>query len=350
MSTTTTTTATTPAGGERTEHGRQLLARSRTLIEPVLRTAVDGLPEVLRLMAGYHFGWWDTAGTPTRADSGKALRPALVLAAAAACGAPPSAGVHAAAAVELAHNFTLLHDDVMDADVTRRGRATVWSVWGVPNAILVGDTLHALAIRVLTDERLAAVGPAIARLESCVVELCRGEQEDCAFEGRPEVGMAECVRMAIGKTGALMGCCCALGALCAGADNTVVAGLDRFGREMGLAFQLIDDVLGIWGDPMTTRKPAGADLAARKKSLPVVAALTSGTPAGRELARLYHSPEPMTPAMVARATELAELAGGREWAQQEAARRWEAALDGLPDRHAAADLVALAELAVRRDR
>jgi geranylgeranyl diphosphate synthase type I len=143
-----------------------------------------------------------------------------------------------------------------------------------------------------------------------------------------------------------------VGALYAGAQDEDVEALDAFGREAGLAFQLIDDVIGIWGDPRRTGKPAGADLIARKKSLPVVAALTSDTPAAAELARLYGAP--ITPAgMDLERTMLAlERAGGRDWAQLHAADRMSRAVQQLsraiPDPEAAGGLLALAEFVTRR--
>ncbi|PWS44478.1 polyprenyl synthetase, partial [Streptomyces sp. ZEA17I] len=243
---------------------------------------------------------------------GKAIRPALVLAAARALGGDPERAVRAAVAVELAHNFTLLHDDVIDEDTTRRHRPTAWAVFGVPDAIITGDALLALAQRLLAEDSHPAAARAAARLSSCVIELCAGQQADCAFEerGPDEVTLDECLTMATAKTGALLGCACALGALYAGAEDRAVRAMDGFGREAGLSFQLIDDLIGIWGDPARTGKPVGADLAAHKKSLPVVAALTSGTPAAAELAALYRGPMSTT-GEVDRAADAVDRAGGR---------------------------------------
>src|SRR5436190_24292033 len=109
---------------------REVLAWSRTLVQPALREAVETLSGTMRMVAGYHFGWWDEHGQPTTADAGKALRPALVLLAAEAVGGEQRGAVPAAAAVELVHNFSLLHDDVMDGDITRRHRATAWTRFG----------------------------------------------------------------------------------------------------------------------------------------------------------------------------------------------------------------------------
>ncbi|MEU3526090.1 family 2 encapsulin nanocompartment cargo protein polyprenyl transferase [Streptomyces sp. NPDC038707] len=335
------------------------LERTRTLVYPELRAAVESLPGAMRRIGLYHFGWQHADGTPAAGNAGKAIRPALVLAAAAALGGPAAraAAVRAAAAVELVHNFTLLHDDVMDRDTTRRHRPTAWTVFGDTDAILAGDALQALALRLLAEDPHPASVPAAARLAACVVELCEGQHADTALEQRaPDaVTLDEVLAMAEAKTGALLGCACALGALYAGAGAEEVAALDGFGRQAGLAFQLIDDVIGIWGDPRHTGKPAGADLAARKKSLPVVAALTSGAPAASELAALYGKPylgEEAETGEIARTALAVERAGGRDWAQAEAADRMARAMQELaravPEPEAAGGLLALAEFVTRR--
>ncbi|MGI5402826.1 family 2 encapsulin nanocompartment cargo protein polyprenyl transferase [Streptomyces sp. CA-135486] len=331
-----------------------LLERTRTAVDPQLRATVESLPGSMRRVAMYHFGWEHADGTPAAGSGGKAIRPALVLAAARALGGDPQQAVRAAAAVELAHNFTLLHDDVIDEDSIRRHRPTAWSVFGTADAIVVGDALLALSLRMLAEDRHPASAAASERLAACVIELCAGQQADCAFEERAphEVTLDECLAMATAKTGALLGCACALGALYAGASAAQAAAMDAFGREAGLAFQLIDDLIGIWGDPDRTGKPAGADLAAHKKSLPVVAALTSGTAAGAELAEIYRGP--MNATAVRRAAEAVDRAGGRDWAQLQAADRMARAVQELaravPDLTAAGDLLALAEFVTRRTR
>ncbi|MEE1757294.1 family 2 encapsulin nanocompartment cargo protein polyprenyl transferase [Streptomyces sp. SP18CS02] len=332
-----------------------LLDRTRGVVDPRLRSTVESLPGAIRRVAMYHFGWEQADGTPATGQAGKAIRPALVLAAVRALGGDPALAVGAAAAVELAHNFTLLHDDIVDEDATRRNRPTAWTVFGMPDALVTGDAMLALALRLLAEDGHPASGAASARLATCVIELCAGQQADCAFEGRGphEVSLDECLAMATAKTGALLGCACALGALYAGAGEAEVAAMDAFGREAGLAFQLIDDLIGIWGDPERTGKPAGADLAAHKKSLPVVAALGSGTAAGAELAELYARPA-LDAEDIRRAADAVERAGGRDWAQVQAADRMSRAVHQLsravPDLAAAGDLLALAEFVTRRTR
>ncbi|WP_283133157.1 family 2 encapsulin nanocompartment cargo protein polyprenyl transferase [Rhizohabitans arisaemae] len=345
------------AGIEMTAEARQtgeVLGWSRELIDPGLRRAVDTLPAAMRHITGYHFGWWDEHGTPAESDGGKAIRPALVLLAAEAVGGEPAAAVPAAVAVELIHNFSLVHDDIMDGDVTRRHRPTAWTVYGLGAAILAGDAMQTLAFDTLAGIGHPRLREAGRMLTATVLDLLEGQNADVSFERRHDVGLAECLTMAERKTGALLGCSCALGALLAGGTAEQVAHLGDFGRLLGLAFQLTDDLLGIWGDPAVTGKPVHSDLRSRKKSLPVVAALTSGSEAGAELAALYRRDTPLTDAEPARGAQLIEAAGGRSWSRARADELLAKALHHLrsarPAGRAAGELEALARLATRRDR
>ncbi len=325
----------------------EVLAWSRNLLDPALRDAVGKLPESMRLIAGYHFGWWDEHGRPSTSDSGKALRPTLALLAAEAVGADPEVAVPAGVAVEMVHNFSLLHDDVMDRDVTRRHRPTAWTVFGTGAAILAGDALLTQAFEVLS-----ANGPtALKLLSAAVIDLLDGQTADLQFEQRGDVGTDECVRMAQGKTGALLSAACTLGALVGEGREDQVDRLTEFGKALGLAFQHIDDLLGIWGDPAVTGKPVHSDLFNRKKSLPVVAALRSGTDAGQELDTLYRR-ENLDAAELPHAADLVDLAGGRAWSQAQADSLLAGALHHLavagPAPRPGAELATLARLMVRR--
>jgi geranylgeranyl diphosphate synthase type I len=332
---------------------REVLAWSRNLVDPALRAAIDTLPASMRHIAGYHFGWWDEHGALAGADGGKAIRPALVLLAAEATGGTQDVAVPAAVAVELVHNFSLLHDDVMDGDVTRRHRPTAWSVFGVGAAILAGDALLTLAFDVLGASGHPAAPQAMRMLGSAVQHLVDGQSADIAFERRDDVDLTECVRMAERKTGALLGCACAIGGLFAVADQHRVEHLRGFGEQLGLAFQFVDDLLGIWGDPMVTGKPVHSDLHSRKKSLPVVAALVSETEAGRELAALYRRDQQPVGIDLVRAADLVDITGARAWSQSQADDLLAQALRELglarPTARAAIELTLLAHLATRRD-
>src|SRR5579871_1237403 len=292
------------------------VALARDLVGPAMEAAIGRLTPDVRAVAAYHLGLADAAGNPTGNGSGKALRPALAVLSARAAGAPAERGVPAAVAVELVHNFSLLHDDIMDGDTERRHRPTAWTVFGVGPAILAGDTLLALSQDILLEDP-SARGPWAARcLSAAVQRLISGQGADLAFEKRDDVTLAECLDMAGDKTAALMACACSIGAVHLGAPPALAMGLASFGAHVGLAFQLTDDLLGIWGAPEVTGKPVRADLRARKKSLPVVAALTSGTPAATELAGILASEAELTEEELIHAADLVVAAGGRQWAEQ----------------------------------
>ncbi|WP_243866494.1 family 2 encapsulin nanocompartment cargo protein polyprenyl transferase [Actinophytocola oryzae] len=332
----------------------QTLAWSRELAEPALRTAVGTLPVSMRRIAGYHLGWWDRHGTHVPSGgSGKALRPTLVLLSSAAVGGTPRDAVPAAVAVELVHNFSLLHDDVMDGDLTRRHRPTAWSVFGIGSAILAGDALLTLALDVLAASSHPAAGAAMRTLSAAVQDLVEGQCTDMDFEQRSTVDILECENMVAGKTAALIGASCALGAMFGQASQDRVGHLRAFGEQLGLAFQHVDDLLGIWGRPETTGKPVFSDLRNRKKSLPVVAALASDSPAGRELAGLYARTAPLTDDELPHVADLVERAGGREWSRSQAddlMARAVARLDELGQANpVAAELTDMARRLTRRD-
>ncbi len=335
-------------GGLEDLSAAEIVAWGRDLVTPALRVVVKRLPTEIADLAAHHFGW------ASGGDGGKAVRATLALLSAEAVGGRPADALDAAVAVELVHNFSLLHDDVMDGDRTRRHRPTAWVAFGIPAAILAGDALLALAGHVLAESDGPLAGPGPSWLAEALLALVEGQNADLNLAGRARVGLAECVEMAAGKTAALLGASCALGACAGGADAGRTAALREFGNQLGLAFQLVDDLLGIWGDPRVTGKPVRADLAARKRSLPVVAALNAGGAAARELAERYASPEPFGEAGELAVAALIEQAGGRDWARAESRRRLDAALAALaaagPVPRAAARLTRIAHLVVDRDR
>jgi geranylgeranyl diphosphate synthase, type I len=303
-----------------------VLARARRLVDPALRTAVGRLHPDLRRAARYHFGFVEADGTPG-AGAGKGIRPALAVLSAEAVGADPSVGVPAGVALELVHNFSLLHDDIIDGDRQRRHRPTVWALFGVGQAIIVGDALQTLAHRVLLDERTNEGVAAAARLTDAVAEIIAGQADDMALESEESIAVEQCVRMAAAKTGALLACSAGLGAMLAGADRTVVAALERFGAHMGLAFQAVDDILGIWGDPAVTGKPVGSDLGAKKKTLPVAFAMADPD-AATELRALFRNGR-LDETAVRQATAAVERGGGRGATETFARAELAAALTAL---------------------
>ena len=329
------------------------LLRARDAVDPALQVAVGRLDPESRRLARYHFGWTDADGRATSDNGGKAVRPALAVLSAQAAGATWTHGLPGAVAVELVHNFSLLHDDLMDGDLERRHRATVWAIAGAPAAILCGDALLALATQVLLDVGTLDAVAATRLLAEATQELIRGQHADLAFETRADVNVEECLAMAAGKTGALLSCSAAIGAVLAGADRRTVAALSAYGAQLGLSFQLVDDLLGIWGDSRVTGKPVGSDLRARKKSLPVTWAMTHGGEAGRQLAAWLSRPGPDGEDDVMAAAAWVEAAGGRAWAAEEARRRLtlgESALANADlDVAAAEELMALGRFIVTRE-
>ncbi|MYT74546.1 polyprenyl synthetase family protein [Streptomyces sp. SID8367] len=312
-----------------------LLERGRTLATPVLKEAVDRLAPPMDTVAAYHFGWIDAAGNPADGDGGKAVRPALAVLSAQAAGAAPEVGVPGAVAVELVHNFSLLHDDLMDGDEQRRHRDTVWKVHGPAQAILVGDALFALANEVLLEIASVDAGRATRRLTTASRALIDGQAQDISYEHRERVSVEECLEMEGNKTGALLACASSIGAVLGGADDVTADALEKYGYHLGLAFQAVDDLLGIWGDPESTGKQTWSDLRQRKKSLPVVAALAAGGAASERLGELLAADaknndfDNFSEAEFAARAALIEEAGGRQWTADEARRQHEIALEAL---------------------
>ncbi len=329
-------------------------ADEREAIDTELRSAVERLPAEASRVAAYHFGWTDAAGRPATGGSGKAVRPLLTLLAAKAVSGGWRSAVPAAVAVELVHNFSLVHDDIIDRDTMRRHRPTVWKVFGTTDAILLGDAMHALAFELLAGTGGDRAAKAIGQLASTVRSLIEGQLADTRFEERDRIGLAECTAMSEAKTASLMGCATTLGALYAGGTSSQIAALRDFGLRLGLAFQHIDDLLGIWGDPDATGKSVYSDLRNRKKSLPVVAALASDRPEAAELAGLYARPGPLDEIELRRAAELVEACGGRSAGEVAAATLTASASAALVDaglrEEAVAELNELAMSTVGRTR
>ncbi|MFJ3497811.1 polyprenyl synthetase family protein [Streptomyces sp. NPDC086091] len=304
-----------------------LLESGRARCASGLRAAVDRLASPMDAAAAYHFGWLDVSGRPAGGTSGKALRPALALLSAEMMGVGDGPGLPGAVAVELLHNFSLVHDDLMDGDEQRRHRDTVWKTHGPETAILVGDGLLALAMEVVLEADSAHSHRAARILTTATRALIDGQARDLSYEHREHVSIEECLNMAGEKTGALLGCSASIGAVLCGADDHTARALWGYGYQLGLSFQAVDDLFGIWGDPLVTGKQQWGDLRRRKKSLPVVAAAASEGISGRRLRALladdakneFHAELPEEE--LAMRAALVEEAGGRTWTLQEARRR-----------------------------
>lgn len=298
----------------------------------------DRPPDVAPLygMMRYHLGWADASLHPLQAPSGKRVRPLLCLLSCEATGGDWLVAVPAAASLELIHNFSLIHDDVEDASPTRRHRPTVWAQWGIPQAINTGDAVFTLARLAAHELAAAGVPPEVVlavlqRIEETCLALCQGQYLDMAFETQPQVSLESYLYMIEGKTAALLACSAEAGALVGAGLEGPRAAFRTFGYELGLAFQIVDDILGIWGDPAVTGKPAADDIRSRKKTFPILHALEVLAARGdSRLASLLAQPR-LSEHDVAVAVACLETAGARQRANELANEHTDQALAALAE-------------------
>ena len=241
----------------------------------ILRKYLDGVEEALDellspndpdmcTMLKYHMGWVDESGNPTPLSQGKRLRPSLCMFACEAVGGLPEQALPAAAALELVHNFSLIHDDIQDGDLQRHHRPTVWAVWGKPKALQAGNVMRVLAdlgVQRLVGERLApdVVAGCSRALSNAYLEMIEGQYLDMDFEGRTDIDTASYLEMVARKTGALIRCSMHMGSLVGSGNAETVQAMSQCGRYLGLAFQIRDDYLGVWGCEEETGKAIGND-------------------------------------------------------------------------------------------
>jgi geranylgeranyl diphosphate synthase type I len=308
-----------------------------------------GVPSQYGMMR-YHLGWLDERLRPVHAPIGKRLRPLICLLAAELCGSSAARAVPAAVALELLHNFTLIHDDIEDGDTLRHHRPTVWALWGEPLAINAGDGMHVLAYLALLDLAHGAVPlPVLHRISTRLAEtslaITEGQHLDLVFERRDVVTPAEYLDMIGRKSAALIACAAAMGGDLAGAPATRVEALAAFGHQLGMGFQMRDDLLGIWGDAGTTGKPAG-DLRRRKKTLPSLYALEQARGEDRAAIQVLFAASNPDDEQVALALSALERTGARRHTARMVSRYSDLAraqLATLPDTPARAALQALTD-------
>jgi len=267
----------------------------RGLVEEALTALVGDVPEPMRGLCGEALGVTDLEGRPAR-NGGKRLRPLLCLLSCAAQGGAAEDALHAALALECVHAFSLVHDDIVDGDAERRSRPSLWAAAGMPLALNAGDALHALACA--TAWRAGAWTAGL--VHGATMSMIEGQHLDLCAEGALAPTVASWEQLAVRKTGALFAAAAAAGAASAGAADDVVELYWDLGESLGLAFQAQDDVLGVWGDPRVTGKPAGSDLARRKASLPVACALEPADAAADALRRDLANPGSSVPLLLER--------------------------------------------------
>ena len=293
------------------EELRSLLAVREERVAPLYR------------MMQYHMGWLDAQFRPHEAPRGKRLRPVFCLLSCEAVGGEWRKAVKAACAIELIHSFSLIHDDIEDDSPTRRHRATVWKLWGAAQGINTGDAMWALS-RLATSQLgdsgydAATILRANQILDAACLELCTGQYLDLHFETADALSLADYERMILGKTAALLSAAVAVGAVLGGAEDSVIKAYAAFGRELGLTFQIVDDILGIWGDPEVTGKSAASDILVRKKTLPVLYALRWEKDHGQTgLGQLYAQAQ-VLPEDVPQALACLERARALEYSREQA--------------------------------
>ncbi|WP_234046971.1 polyprenyl synthetase family protein [Streptomyces adelaidensis] len=301
---------------------------AQSTVSPVIRQQVSALEPTLARICSYHLGFIDEHGDPGSAEGGKLTRSALMMAAAAGVGLRPEDVRCQAAALELLHNSTLIHDDIIDGDELRRGRPAAWKVFGAGLAILAGDALQALGLQLVVDDP----GAGRAEISGVFAEALRLVLSGQAREFTVRLGsgdsIAEYDRIVEEKTSALLVCALVTPALRAGKPEHVLAALRSAGRHLGLAFQIFNDVEDIWGDPAVTGKPVRSDILRRNPSFPVLAALSAGGPAGGRLGRLWHA-DGTTAAYLQEMADLVEESGGRRTAEQLSRSHLDSALEDL---------------------
>lgn len=277
-----------------------ILGKYAADIDKTIKETLVESPDFIQGVIGYHFGWVDQNFEPANFERGKMFRPTISLLVYEALTGQYQAALPVAASIELIHNFSLLHDDIEDNDVERRGRPTAWTIWGKSLVINAGDHLYSLAYKTLyrldtkqfPPERVFAVFRLIN--EACIA-LTEGQDLDLRFETIPDVSTEMYIDMVYKKTGALVEAAILSGAKLGTSNERILQNYYEFARNIGIAFQIRDDMLGIWGDTAKTGKSAANDLYRKKKTLPVIYMLEKASGARQETLKAYYAtPDPLS--------------------------------------------------------
>lgn len=298
-----------------------VLERYRVEIDAELRSVLAERQSRLYDMMRYHFGWIDQEGNPQQGLVGKALRPTLCFLVCEAVGGEYRRALPAAVAIELVHNYSLIHDDIQDDDRERRHRPTVWSIWGKPQAINAGSAMRLLANIALS--RLEGYGVPLKKcwriqrlLDEATLSLIEGQYLDISYESRFDITVSDYLRMIEGKTASLIACAMEVGALLGTDDQDLIKCFRSIGKRLGLAFQIRDDLLGIWGNKKETGKPLASDIRHRKKTFPIVYALEKAKDELKEeLLNIYQN-EALDDSAVAAVLKILETTGAQASTQE----------------------------------
>lgn len=322
-------------------------------IDQTMRQIVESsLPDEagFGVMIRYALGWSTAEDQPYEQPSGKRLRPLLLLLCA---GQSWRRALPAAAAVELLHNFSLIHDDIQDQSFVRHNRPTVWQVWGIANAINAGDAMFSLSYAALASLANTLEASSLLKLwhvfNTTNLELTRGQHLDMRFESQTNVSSEAYISMIRGKSAALLAASAQIGALIGGLNEERANHFASFGLNVGIAFQIHDDILGIWGDPEVTGKSAATDIISRKKSLPVLHGLAHEP----EFAAIYRQSNELSQNDLKRAVALLDECGAREAALRAETHYYNLAMHALesaqPDNQSADYLEQLLDFLFQRD-
>jgi len=311
----------------------QSFASYRDTVKVGVEKVIDSCPPALGNILRYHMGWQDEYGHRCGKESGKFIRSTLCLLSCQAVGGNTLQAIPAAAAIELIHNFSLIHDDIEDASYERRHRPTVWKLWGQSQAINAGDAMFTLAYLALV--RLKEKGIAGEKIANCAevlsracLELCEGQYLDIEYENRLDITVEDYLGMAAKKTAALFAVSTSLGAYLGDKDTELVDSFHLFGKELGIAYQIYDDVLGIWGAKESTGKSA-SDISQRKKTLPVVHGLQNSEGAARKRLGKLYSKESIDGEDIKEVTKILNDLGARNYAENVGQQHYQRAMAHL---------------------
>lgn len=339
--------------------GEDLLSEHLKMIDGEIKRVFENrvFPEQLYDMMKYHLGWLDEDLEKVEQYRGKRFRPTLCILVYNALSGVYDKALPAAAAIELIHNFTLIHDDIEDMDEERRHKATVWKLWGVSQAINVGDGMHVLAnLAALRLEELNVTSSKIVEvmriLNETIISVCEGQYLDMSFEDRLDITIDMYLGMIRRKTAALVEASTWIGAILATEDKEKINSFRNFGRNIGMAFQIIDDILGIWEKAEQTGKPKASDVRNRKKTLPILYALEKAPRKERKRLMDIYKKDKLTEEDINAVLHILASIGAYDYSKKKAEEFERAALKELDktkiENEAMENLRALTEFLIRR--